>query len=137
MRVLVTHAFIGRCSGYGSDRKVYFTESVVVGHGPVSYRDRFVFLNPLADPGLRLHAIPMFVVTEADAALIRDAFERSGELGAVAELRRLFPALQNDENARACARSIAGWKPMPAPPQRKRSAEVLPLRRPRNLSPLR
>jgi hypothetical protein len=33
----------------------------------------------------------MFAITEAEAAAIRTAFERSGELSAVVELRRLFP----------------------------------------------
>jgi hypothetical protein len=57
----------------------------------------------------------MFTVTEADAAAIRAAYERGGELSAVVELRRLFPGLANNENARLCARSIAGWTPLPAP----------------------
>jgi hypothetical protein len=48
----------------------------------------------------------MFVVTEADAAAIRAAFERGGELSAEVELRR-------------CARTIAGRKP-PAVPVRRR-----------------
>jgi hypothetical protein len=29
------------------------------------------------------------------------------------ELRRLFPGLANNENTRICARTIAGWKPLP------------------------
>jgi hypothetical protein len=33
----------------------------------------------------------MFVVTEAEAAAIRTAFEQQGELAAAVELRRLFP----------------------------------------------
>ena len=35
----------------------------------------------------------MFVVTEADAAAIRAAFDRGGELSAAVELRRLFPGV--------------------------------------------
>ena len=37
----------------------------------------------------------MFAITEAEAAAIRTAFERSGELSAVVELRRLFRASPN------------------------------------------
>ena len=57
----------------------------------------------------------MFVVTEAEAAAIRTAFEQRGELSAAVELRRLFPAVTDTAKARACARTIAGWKPLPVP----------------------
>jgi hypothetical protein len=57
----------------------------------------------------------MFVVTEAEAAAIRAAFEQRGELSAAVELRRLFPAVTDTAQARACARTIAGWKPLPVP----------------------
>ena len=57
----------------------------------------------------------MLVVTEAEAAAIRAAFEQRGELSAAVELRRLFPAVTDTAQARACARTIAGWKPLPAP----------------------
>jgi hypothetical protein len=60
----------------------------------------------------------MFTVSEADAAAIRTAFEQGGELSAVVELRRLFPGLANNENARLCARSIAGWTPLSDVPAR-------------------
>ena len=55
----------------------------------------------------------MFVVTEADAAAIRAAFDRGGELSAAVELRRRFPAIDTAQ-ARACARTIAGWT-LPVP----------------------
>jgi hypothetical protein len=55
----------------------------------------------------------MFMVSEADAAAIRAAFEQGGELSASVELRRLFPGLANNENTRICARTIAGWTPLP------------------------
>ena len=45
----------------------------------------------LADHGPPSHASGMFVVSEAEAAAIRTAFEQSGELAAAVELRRLFP----------------------------------------------
>ena len=62
-----------------------------------------------------IHPAGMFVVTEVEAAAIRTAFEQCGELSAVAELRRLFPAITDTAQARACARTIAGWKPLPVP----------------------
>jgi hypothetical protein len=57
----------------------------------------------------------MFVVTEADAAAIRTVYEQDGELSAAIELRRRFPGIIDNEKARQCARSIAGWQPPPAP----------------------
>jgi hypothetical protein len=57
----------------------------------------------------------MFVVTEAEAAAIRAAFDRGGEFAAAVELRRLFPAITDTAQARACARTIAGWEPLPVP----------------------
>jgi hypothetical protein len=55
----------------------------------------------------------MFVVSEAEAAAIRSAFDRGGEFSAAVELRRLFPGVTDNAEARECARTIAGWKPMP------------------------
>jgi hypothetical protein len=65
------------------------------------------------------HALAMFVVTEADAAAIRAAFARGGELSAAVELRRLFPGVTSTMQAQEFARAIAGWKPLPAPPLRR------------------
>ena len=56
----------------------------------------------------------MFLVSEADAAAIRAIFEQEGELSAAVELRRLFPGITDNVRARECARTIAGWKPLPA-----------------------
>jgi hypothetical protein len=58
----------------------------------------------------------MFVVSEAEAAAIRTAFEQSGELAAAVELRRLFPLITDTMQARECARTIAGWRPLPKTP---------------------
>jgi hypothetical protein len=55
----------------------------------------------------------MFVVTEDEAEAIRIAFDRGGEFLAAVELRRLFPAMPDTAQARECARTIAGWKPLP------------------------
>jgi hypothetical protein len=57
----------------------------------------------------------MFVVTEAEAAAIRAVYEQHGEFSAAVELRRLFPAVTDTMQARAWARTIAGWKPLPVP----------------------
>jgi hypothetical protein len=57
----------------------------------------------------------MFVVTEADAAAIRATFNQEGELSAAIELRRRFPGITDNAKARECARSIAGWMPLPSP----------------------
>jgi hypothetical protein len=59
------------------------------------------------------HDRGMFVVSEAEAAAIRTAFDQGGELSAAIELRRLFPGVGDNVQARACARTIAGWKPLP------------------------
>ncbi len=65
----------------------------------------------------------MLVVTEADAAAIRAAFDQTGELSAVVELRCRFPGITDNAHARAGVRSIVGWTPLPAAP-----CTVTPLR---------
>ena len=54
----------------------------------------------------------MFAVTEAEAAAIRAAFEQGGEFAAAVELRRLFPGVTDNAEARECARTIAAWRPL-------------------------
>ena len=61
-----------------------------------------------------LHA--MFVVTEADAAAIRAVYQQRGEFAAAIELRQRFPGITDNAQAHACARTIAGWKPLPLRP---------------------
>ena len=56
-------------------------------------------------PSAHHHAIGMFVVTEADAAAIRAVFNQEGELSAAIELRRRFPGIIDNAEARACART--------------------------------
>jgi hypothetical protein len=56
----------------------------------------------------------MFVVTEAESAAIRAVFDQEGELSAAIEVRRLFPSVTDNAKARAHARTIAGWQPLPA-----------------------
>ena len=55
----------------------------------------------------------MFAVTEAQAAAIRNAYEQRGEFSAAVELRRLFPGIVDNVQARECVRTIAGWRPLP------------------------
>jgi hypothetical protein len=65
----------------------------------------------------------MFVVTEADAAAIRTVYQQRGEFSAAIELRRRFPGITDNAQARECARTIAGWQPLrpvkrlPKPPR--------------------
>jgi hypothetical protein len=59
----------------------------------------------------------MFAIGEVTAAAIRTVFVQEGELPAVLELRRRFPIIADNEHARACVRTIAGWTPLPTAPQ--------------------
>jgi hypothetical protein len=61
----------------------------------------------------------MFVVTEADAAEIRAVYQQRGELSAAVELRRRFPGITDNAEARMWARTIAGWKPLPLRPVKR------------------
>ena len=68
----------------------------------------------------------MFLVTETDADAIRAIFDEHGELSAAIELRRRFPGIIDNENARACARSIASWTPLPVPALTRRRRNERP-----------
>ena len=58
----------------------------------------------------------MYVVTEADAAAIREAYETGGELSAAIELRRRFPGIIDNVTAREQARgSLHGRRSQIAP----------------------
>ena len=61
----------------------------------------------------------MFVVDEETAAAIRRAWEAGGELAGVVELRRHFPLIADNAQARRCVRAIVSWgqPPRPAPEQ--------------------
>jgi hypothetical protein len=63
----------------------------------------------------------MFTVDEVTAAAIRKAYEEGGELAGVVELRRHFPGITDNENARLCVRTIASWQPLPLPPKKSRT----------------
>jgi hypothetical protein len=64
----------------------------------------------------RAHNPTMFMVTESDAAAICAAYDQSGELAAAVELRRRFKGITDNEKARACVRSIVGWRQPPMEP---------------------
>jgi hypothetical protein len=86
-------------------------------------------VGSLAVGRIHRHLPSMYVVTEADAAAIREAYETGGELSAAVELRRRFPGIV--DNAKACeqARVIAGWMPLPdrpAPRRRSRKGKAAP-----------
>ena len=51
---------------------------------------------------------------EETAAAIRRAWDESGELAAVVELRRHFPLISDGKNARRCVHTIVGWGQRPA-----------------------
>ena len=64
----------------------------------------------------------MFMVTEADATAIQEAFDRAGELAAAVELKRRFKGITDNETARRCVRSIVGWRTSATPPDASPSA---------------
>jgi hypothetical protein len=57
------------------------------------------------------NSLLMFVLTDAQAAAIRIAYEQRGEFSAAVELRQLFPGIGNVQ-ARECVRTIASWRPL-------------------------
>jgi hypothetical protein len=69
--------------------------------------------------GASAHALAMFVVIEEDEAAIRTVYEQRGEFAAAIELRRRFPGVTDDAQARECVRIIAGWKPLPLRPVKR------------------
>jgi hypothetical protein len=72
-----------------------------------------------------LHALVMFVITEAEAAAIRATYEQRGEFLAAVELRQLFPGITDTARAREFLRSIASWRPLP---KRLRPVRLRPAR---------
>jgi hypothetical protein len=64
--------------------------------------------------------------SDDEAAAIRAAFDQGGAFAAAVELRRHFPGISDNVQARACALAIMGWKPLPPRPPvrlRKRSGK--------------
>ena len=55
----------------------------------------------------------MFSISDKDIAAIQAAFERGGELSATIEVRRIFPGIPDNAEARRVALTVAGWEPVP------------------------
>ena len=113
---------VGCCNGHASNgRAAVASAQVTPGRCGAAYRrhaprgrhqrDLAARHGALAALGAHTHSADMFVVTEADAAAIRAAFDRGGELSAAVELRRLFPAITDTAQARASAPGDAGGTP--------------------------
>jgi hypothetical protein len=60
------------------------------------------------------HITDMFAVDEATIEAIHRALDEGGELSAIVELRRHFPLITDNAQARLCVRAIASWQPVPA-----------------------
>ena len=60
------------------------------------------------------HTRLMFSIDEPTADAIRHALNESGELAAIIELRRHFPLIGDNAQARLCVRAIASWGPVAA-----------------------
>ncbi len=89
-------------------------------------RSRAMQLRRVALPASPAHPLAMFSVTRAEATAIRGAFHQRGELSAVIELRRLFPGIIDNRQARECVRMIAGWGlTEPDQPRRSRRTSTL------------
>ena len=58
------------------------------------------------------------MVSEAERAAIRAAYELGGEFDAMLALRRIAPGIAVDQ-ARECALTIAGWSPLEVPAKPK------------------
>jgi hypothetical protein len=54
----------------------------------------------------------MFSISDKDIAAIQAAFARGGELSATIEVRRIFPGIPDNAEARRIALIIAGWEPV-------------------------
>ncbi len=105
--VLPTHN-IGHDAATPMQKPSHHRRGVVVGS--------FFLSTALASRGVHGQGGSMFAITEADAVAIRAIFNEEGELSAAIELRRRFPGVIDNAKARACARAIAGWTPLPAQP---------------------
>ena len=74
-------------------------------NAPAALPDLAARRGALAALGAHTHPARTFAITDA---LIRAVYEQRGEFSAAVELRRLFPAVTDTAQARACSRTIAG-----------------------------
>jgi hypothetical protein len=77
----------------------------------------------------------MFVVSEEAAAAIRAAYETGGEFSPAVELRRHFPGIIDNAEARGFARTVAGWQPLLLKPTKPPKVRPMPPRGRRDRSP--
>ena len=78
-----------------------------------------VRLLPLADGELNKGSGASLTDWIVWSGKVRSSWLRSGEFAAAVELRRLFPGITDNVQARECARTIAGWKPLPLRPMKR------------------
>jgi hypothetical protein len=74
-------------------------------------------------PALLSHIADMFAIDEAAIEAVRRALDEGGELSAIAELRRHFPLITDNAQARLCVRAIASWQPVPTPNRALRNSK--------------
>jgi len=122
----LTSSYQGRASAAAAEELEKAVPAAMVRIQPLS-RDRAdvegtgVGGDRLACRHRRTHPSRMFAVDELTTQAICDALEQGGELSAVAELRRRFPLITDNAEARRCVRIIAGWTPLsPTRPLRRR-----------------
>ena len=80
-----------------------------------SLRLRYAPILPACSSSPRLRPLQSVTLRMALKEQAIAAYEQHGEFSAAGEVRRLFPAVTDTAQARACARTIAGWKPLPVP----------------------
>ena len=57
----------------------------------------------------------VIIIADAISLYPKELYEKGGELSAAIELRRHFPGVVDNVHTRDCARTIAGWVPLPIP----------------------
>jgi hypothetical protein len=92
----------------------------VIGHLPYAAHTKCFQSRVVEDGGA-------FYVSDANAGVVNHWglpwVTREGELSAAVEVRRLFPGITDNAEALGYARTIAGWKPLPAA-----ACQITPLR---------
>jgi hypothetical protein len=110
--ILSRETLCGRCTAICDGAR-----SPVASLGALSTRARAAIAQPV--PGLprytATHISDVFAIDEATIEAIRPARDEGGELSAIAELRRHFPLITDNAQARLCLRIIVGWKPVLPP----------------------
>jgi hypothetical protein len=109
------------CCGAGEERRpLHAADCVLIPFASLSRyspRAAHIALSRLPAVGRITMLWACSSSSSPDADAIRAVFNQEGELSAAIELRRRFPGIPDNAKARACARSIAGWTPLPAQPR--------------------